>query len=321
MEWEQTLKVSRSERLLQVNLSQKNLSDKEAFLWCAWALGKGAVPRVDVQKIDVSMNLLTTTGFSAILQGASALGGKLLTVKAFKNMIEEIPQELLKCDLEQLHLSHNKLKLPTLQRFIVGVVGKTCGEKVYPLEGLRPLWLRVEQNPGAKELALALRMIEGDAICFVDGTTCCSPYKCYAKLKPPSLHLTYIDLPAYMMCAKDKTKSMEPTFPTFPTPLRSKPIIPGAWSPEAAAERAARLSALLEKDEVETSFSSFAVKVVQAYNAEAGGYLSVSKGANLDVLHGPDPGDAGNKWLSYYYVEHVVSKKKGWLPVEVCVEG
>jgi hypothetical protein len=56
---------------------------------------------------------------------------------------------------------------------------------------------------------------------------------------------------------------------------------------------------------------------VSCYVAEAGGYLSVSVADAVEVLAGPEEGEKGNDWVSYYYVHNLSTGMMGWAPAGI----
>ena len=255
--------------VLQMNYGALGLTDAHAAHWLEWVRrAKGSMlnkrPGLRTVSVDISKNFLGDAGLQSFLQGVLELTGGAEVLKAFRNRITTLPLSLLlssRC-LAELHLSHNCLDTPALEKLLVAVLRCRDAEKgpAYPLQGLRPLWLRIEQNPGTRSGDIrsvfdAVLHAGGNGVCIVDGCGHCNPHRCRARASPPAVHLTYVDVeprgkPAAAEAQKHASSpgNAAPCFPAVP--LRGRPVLKGcAWTEEAAAARKERAAAQRAEEE------------------------------------------------------------------------
>ena len=249
--------------VLQMNYGGLGLTDAHAARWLAWVrIAKGSMlnkrPGLRTVSVDISRNFLGDAGLQSFLHGVQEMTGGAEVLKAFKNHITTLPLSLLlssKC-LAELHLSHNWLGTLALEKLLVAVLRcrDAAKELAYPLQGLRPLWLRVEQNPGTRSGDIssvfdALLHAGGKGVCIVDGCGDCTPHRCRARASPPALHLTYVDVepggkPAAAATSLKALARKDVSSPSPRFPLRGKPVLKGcAWTEEAAVARKERAAA------------------------------------------------------------------------------
>ena len=145
--------------VLQMNYGGLGLTDAHAAHWLEWVQrAKGSLlnkrPGLRTLSVDISRNVLGEAGLQSFLRGVQEMTGGAEVLKAYRNHIATLPLSLLLSSgcLAELHLSHNCLDTQALEKLLVAVLRCRGGARglAYPLQGLRPLWLRVEQNPGTR---------------------------------------------------------------------------------------------------------------------------------------------------------------------------
>ena len=209
--WREGLKLKQDGRITKVyvHLASTRMTCEDVSVWCIWfteqhaLLQKHGGAQVVMEKADFSRNQIGNRGLSILVADVFArfVPQQLLL---FGNKISDVsPLEKLLAmgTLRELHLSNNELSAYAVcQVVVVAASAKDqSGKYFYPIQGLKPLWLRLENNTVgedfhftlAKDLCKAGRTL-WKAICFVDGTTGCNPSQCHCgKEHIPAIHLTY----------------------------------------------------------------------------------------------------------------------------------
>ena len=329
---------------MDINLASLDMDDEMASAWARWAKEqanhKYKRNTVHHALVDVSRNKLSLAGLQEILAATQRFTNKVKIIKAFRNQLEAIPvRQILEMDgVEELHFSHNRICTSSLQ----AAVEAFFASGMFPNPDTKcPLWLRLEHNPGS--LVTVMKEHEGGGICVVDGTTKCNAHMCAGNRKNSAIHLTYVDSFAFTSRVaagnsqeqKPATKKGTPLLSTVPKAAVGTPgqnpfhahIVPPPGLTVCDTDYESRLppgsvwtKTALYKKLIHPLTGSLPetkrpMKIAEvSYSAEAMGYLSVHAGEHLEVLHGPEAGDAGNLDGQYFFVMKIDEKESGWVP-------
>lgn len=208
-----------------MDMSMKNLNDADLDPFLAWFLQQKHVsrlPRMVFSQVNFSNYLLTElapglteNGVRKLLDMFRSEGCLVRKLDMHGNRIRSgrVIEELISRQarqgqpLELLGLSHNNLGIDSINGIVKAIIeakspdGKAC----YPINGSKPLWLRVEHNPywskqseqlevnlreSLSQMGISLRQ----AICVVtdaENSLCC-PEACYKLKTPPPIHATFL---------------------------------------------------------------------------------------------------------------------------------
>ncbi len=191
-----------------VRLASSNMDCAMLGRWCEWfrsyqaSLRTRGVAKVTLDVVDLSRYRIGNRGLALLAE--LLLEHRPRCLKLFNNQISDATpvENLLSAGLRELHLSNNKLGVDAAVSLVVAaaVAGDESGSYLYPLRGVQPLWLRMEnQTPTwpsdsfARELFRELNAAERPrAVCWVDGRTNCKPLSCTCAGGPRAVHLLHV---------------------------------------------------------------------------------------------------------------------------------
>jgi hypothetical protein len=210
--WREGLKLQQEGRVTKVyvHLGSSGMTCEDVSDWCVWfgkqlaLLQKRGGAQVIMEKANFSRNQIGNHGVSTLVTDvfANFLPRKLLLFGNNISDVSPLVKLLAMGTLRELHLSNNKISADAACRLVVVATSAKdqSGKYFYPIQGLKPLWLRLENNPICEnfQIKLAENLCRSGraiwkAVCFVDGTTRCNPSQCHCgKEHVPGIHLTYV---------------------------------------------------------------------------------------------------------------------------------
>ncbi len=192
-----------------MRLSSSNLDCVLLERWCAWFRAQRALMQTSgaatvlLDTVDFSDNAIGDRGLSILVDLLLELSPKVL--RLFRNNISDaapIEKLLTNGCLHELHLSNNKMSIAIAVRLVVAAARAEDGRGAYrfPIRGVKPLWLRVENQDPTWPLdsfagQLFPELCEAErprAACFVDGRTDCKPTLCKCTGGPRAVHLLHV---------------------------------------------------------------------------------------------------------------------------------
>ena len=183
-------------------------TDEEVKEWAQWfstehgpaLCRKHGALGFSIQEMDMSGNRLGNEALEAALAAVLGYAQRIVSIKFHRNKLSRgagIQQLLRRGVTHQVHLSHNLLPDIEMAALVHVAVGASCaeGKPLYPLRATSPLWLRMEHNPGhGGPLTTAAIRSGGSRVCHANvHTGWCTPFSCWSHLRPPAVHLTYLD--------------------------------------------------------------------------------------------------------------------------------
>jgi hypothetical protein len=178
--------------------------------WCVWFIKQLTLLRnhggaqIIMERANFSCNQIGDHGVSTLVSDVFANFPPRRLLLFGNKITDPIPLEHLLASgaLYEIHLSHNEISAASACRLVVTAANakSTGGKYLYPIQGWKPLWMRLENNNFGEEFQVKLaenlcraRRPMWKAVCFVDGSTGCNTSTCHCRKKHvPALHLTYV---------------------------------------------------------------------------------------------------------------------------------
>ena len=192
-----------------VRLASSNMDCASLEQWCEWfrahqaQMQERGAGTMSLDVVDFSCNKIGDQGLSVLVDLLLEQPPRVL--KLFNNQVSDaapIEKLLSKGCPHELHISNNKIPIHMAIRLAIAAIRAEdeSGDYLLPICGVKPLWLRVEnQNPKwpldrfACQLFPKLQEAKRPlGVCWVDGLTDCNPGKCTCAGGPRAIHLLHV---------------------------------------------------------------------------------------------------------------------------------
>ena len=283
--WKDAIVVEESARgaaaVINVELSGRKAVASRMAEFCRWLLNACAgfrntsIPHFAIYKVDLSSTGLGNLAAEQLVSTIVKVNPNVRVLKLYANEMSDpapFTELLARGHLDELHLSNNKLSAAAAAAIIAAASSATddSNEPLYPRGAVRPLWLRLENNPfRPSDLRAALSAHKLDVkkkICTLDRGSWCSPHACRCLARPPAMHLAYLRLLGLdsksegnsperrLVEPKKRLTTLEvpqrqAVDPPAATPPRTAPWTPAPWWNPGCPEAGVRACSAVPVDE------------------------------------------------------------------------
>ena len=199
-----------SATIINVDLSQRKALASKTVEFCEWLVRacsefrRSSIPHFAIYTVDLSHTGIGNLDAEKLISSIVKINPQVRVLKLFANNLSDpapFTNLLGRGHLDELHLSNNNFGAPAAASIIAAASSATndVDEPLYPRGAVRPLWLRLENNPfRPSELRAAMSLHKGldvkKRICTLDRDSWCSPHACRCLRRAPAMHLAYVRL-------------------------------------------------------------------------------------------------------------------------------
>ena len=193
---------------INVDLSQRKALAGKTVEFCEWLVRacsefrRSSIPHFAIYTVDLSHTGIGNLDAEKLISSIVKINPQVRVLKLFANKLSDpapFTNLLGRGHLDELHLSNNSFGAPAAASIIAAASSATndADEPLYPRGSVRPLWLRLENNPfRPSELRAAISLHKGldvkKRICTLDRDSWCSPHACRCLRRAPAMHLAYV---------------------------------------------------------------------------------------------------------------------------------